>query len=83
MSEPRYEIVVTPLSAEEGGGYVARIPDLPGCVGDGETPEAAVADVREAVAVWSEAQRLNGLPMPEPGWGGGDSVGRGRATRRA
>lgn len=31
-----YRIVVQPLPAEDGGGYLAYVPDLPGCMADGE-----------------------------------------------
>jgi predicted RNase H-like HicB family nuclease len=37
------------------GGFVAECPALPGCVTDGETPEAAVRNAREAIADWLAA----------------------------
>ena len=30
-----YQIIIEALDDEEGGGFVGRVPDLPGCVGDG------------------------------------------------
>jgi predicted RNase H-like HicB family nuclease len=49
------EIVIE--ACEEG--YVARMPDLPGCTGDGDTPEQAAADCRAAALEWlDEEQRL-------------------------
>lgn len=36
------------------GGYTARIPDIP-AYGEGETEDAAIADLREAVRVYIEA----------------------------
>jgi len=50
----------------EGGGIVATVPDLPGCISDGETPEAALANVRDAVAAWIEEAQALGRPVPEP-----------------
>ena len=35
----RYPVVIEPLAPEDGGGFVATVPDLPGCMSDGETPE--------------------------------------------
>ncbi len=32
-----YTVVIKALSDEDGGGYVATVPDLPGCMSDGET----------------------------------------------
>jgi antitoxin HicB len=62
-----YPIVVRPLSEEDGGGYLAAAPDLQGCVGDGDTPEEAIADLRRAIEEWrDEASRLNRkVPKPE------------------
>jgi predicted RNase H-like HicB family nuclease len=28
---------ITPLSKEDGGGFLITFPDLPGCMADGET----------------------------------------------
>ncbi len=39
------------IEASEGG-FIARAPDLPGCMGDGDTPEAAEADCRAAALEW-------------------------------
>lgn len=61
-----YAITVAPLTEEDGGGWIAFAPDLPGCVGDGDTPEAAFKDAQAAVTEWmSEAQRL-GRDIPPP-----------------
>lgn len=55
----RYQVVVRPLSKKDGGGFLASAPDLPGCIADGETPEAAVADLHRAVREWlDELRRL-------------------------
>jgi antitoxin HicB len=45
---------------------VALVPDLPGCMSDGETPEEALANVRDAIAVWIEAARDLDRPIPRP-----------------
>ncbi len=47
--------------------WMARHPDLPGCVSDGETPEEAVANLADARALYIEALRKRGIPVPEPG----------------
>ena len=41
MKKPKFEdyaIEIRPLTDEEGGGFFATFPDLPGCMADGETP---------------------------------------------
>ena len=40
---------IRPLSDIEGGGYLIEFPDYPGCVADGETPEEAIAEGRDAL----------------------------------
>ncbi len=65
--DPRaYPLQVRPLSDDEGGGYLASVPDLPGCMGDGETEAAAIADAQLAIASWIETAGKFGDPVPEP-----------------
>ena len=62
----KYPFKVEPLPEDEGGGFVIRFPDLPGCMSDGATYEEAIANGREAFKVWMEAQIEDGLPVPQP-----------------
>jgi predicted RNase H-like HicB family nuclease len=52
----------------DGGGEVwgVRIPDIPGCVGGGTTPEAAIADAAEALCDVLAHKREGGFPAPPP-----------------
>jgi antitoxin HicB len=61
-----YPVLSEPLSPEDGGGFLATVPDLPGCASDGETAEEALANVRDAVAAWIDEARALGRPVPEP-----------------
>ena len=61
-----YPVVIEPLPAEDGGGFVATVPDLPGCMSDGDTPEEALANVRDAVAAWIDEARALGRSVPNP-----------------
>ena len=65
-----YNIRLTQLSPEDGGVYLAWVPDLPGCMSDGNTPEEAYANAMDAIDDWiSEANRLGRVvPMPGRGW---------------
>ena len=47
--------LIEPLSEEDGGGFFATVPDLPGCMSDGETPEEALVNVQDAILAWIEA----------------------------
>jgi antitoxin HicB len=61
-----YPVLIEPLSAEDGGGFLATVPDLPGCMSDGDTPEEALANVRDAVDAWIEEARRLGRTVPDP-----------------
>jgi len=66
VSELRYPVLIEPLSDEDGGGFLATVPDLPGCMSDGETPEEALVNIRDAILTWIEAAEELGRPVPEP-----------------
>jgi predicted RNase H-like HicB family nuclease len=61
-----YEIRIRPLSGDEGGGFLAEVPELPGCMSDGETPHEALENVFDAINCWMEAAREMGRKVPEP-----------------
>ena len=52
--------------SEEDEGYIADMPDLEACSAFGETPAEALAQVEIAKAVWLEAARAEGKPVPAP-----------------
>jgi antitoxin HicB len=62
----RYRIALRPLEAGEGGGWLAEVPDLPGCMSDGETPQAALDNVMDAIGCWIEAAEEDGRTVPQP-----------------
>ncbi len=60
-----YTILLKPgEDAEEG--WLAEIPDLPGCFTAGETKEEALAMLDEAKQLWLESCLEHGDPIPEP-----------------
>jgi antitoxin HicB len=66
MRKAEYAVVIEPLSEEDGGGFLASVPDLPGCMSDGDTREEAARNVEDAIASWLEEARLVGRAIPEP-----------------
>ena len=63
-----YAHVITPLSEEDGGGYMITLPDLPGCMSDGRTQDEAIENGRDAFAGWVCAQVDMGREVPPPQW---------------
>ena len=61
-----YAIRVEPLSSDEGGGFLVTVPDLPGCMADGETVEHAIAEAHEAFEAWAMAEREGKGDLPAP-----------------
>lgn len=51
---PDVLIHLSRLAPIDGGGWLATSPQLPGCMGDGDTAEAAVTDFRSAATAWRE-----------------------------
>ena len=39
-----YPVSINPLPEEDGGGFLVILPDLPGCMADGDTVEEAIAE---------------------------------------
>jgi predicted RNase H-like HicB family nuclease len=58
----RYAIVVE----KAGKNYSAYVPDLPGCIATGKTPEETEQVIREAVELHLNGLREDGLPIPQP-----------------
>lgn len=61
-----YPHEVKPLAPEDGGGFVATFPDIPGCLGVGDTPEEALADGRLALFACIDALKAADRVPPEP-----------------
>jgi predicted RNase H-like HicB family nuclease len=61
-----YPVRIERLAESDGGGYLATVPDLPGCISDGETPEEALKNVQEAIASWIEAAKEWKQDVPKP-----------------
>lgn len=52
------------IEQDEDGVFVAQVPALPGCISQGMTREAALANVCEAIAGYVESLRAHGEPIP-------------------
>ena len=56
---------VVVVERAENGSFSAYVPDLPGCVACGDTPDEARRSIEEAVALHVESLREHGEPVPE------------------
>lgn len=61
-----YAVRIDRLAESDGGGYLATVPELPGCMSDGATPEEALKNVQDAIASWIESAREWQQDIPKP-----------------
>lgn len=60
----RYTIEI--FYSEEDEGYIAVVPELPGCSAFGETEEEALKEIKTAIELWIEAAKKEGREIPKP-----------------
>ena len=58
----QYIVIVEPTET----GYSAYAPDLPGCVGGGDTIMEALEMLEDAKLGWLTSRLKHGDPIPEP-----------------
>jgi len=58
----KYRIILEP---QPDGGYTAYVPALPGCISEGNDRAQAVANIREAIALYRESLADRNLPAPQ------------------
>jgi predicted RNase H-like HicB family nuclease len=63
-SEYRFEIVI--YWSEADRTFVAEVPDLAGCKGDGATHADALRNVERIIDQWIETARALGREIPKP-----------------
>ena len=60
----RYAIEI--FFSQEDDGFIAIVPELPGCSAFGENEEEALKEVKIAIDLWLETAKKQGLRIPIP-----------------
>jgi len=60
----RYEVII--YWSNEDEAFIAEVPELAGCMADGATYQAALANVETVIQEWIETAKELGRPIPEP-----------------
>jgi len=60
----RYEVII--YWSEEDEAFIAEVPELPGCMADGETYQEALANAEVVIQEWIDTAQELGRPIPEP-----------------
>jgi len=63
----QYKVVLRPLPDQDGGGWLAEIPELLGCISDGNTKDEALRNVEDAKLEWFDYALKKGVSIPQPG----------------
>jgi predicted RNase H-like HicB family nuclease len=60
----RYELII--FWSEEDQLYLVEIPELPGCMADGETYQEAIINAETVISEWIETAQSLGREIPQP-----------------
>ena len=60
----KYEMVI--YWSEEDKSFVVEVPELPGCMADGESYQDAVRNAEIIIQEWIDTAKDMGRPIPEP-----------------
>ncbi len=63
----KYSMIIS--WSEEDECYIVSVPDLPGCLADGETVMSAVENAQVVISEWIETARSLGREIPHPSFG--------------
>jgi predicted RNase H-like HicB family nuclease len=60
----KYEVVI--YWSNEDNLFIAEVPELPGCIADGQSYNDVIDNVQIIMAEWIETARPLGRSIPEP-----------------
>ncbi|MBQ5332473.1 MAG: type II toxin-antitoxin system HicB family antitoxin [Oscillospiraceae bacterium] len=64
LSEHKYEVII--YWSEEDNSYIAEVPELAGCMADGNTMLSALENVHVVINEWIETAKSLGREIPQP-----------------
>ena len=62
--ESRYEIII--FWSDEDNAFIAEVPELPGCMADGETYQEALSNAQQIIQEWLSTAKELGRIVPQP-----------------
>lgn len=60
----RYKLIIYWSQTDEA--FIVEVPELPGCMADGETYQEAVQNIEIIIQEWIETAKELNRPIPEP-----------------
>lgn len=62
--ENKYEIII--FWSEEDAAFIAEVPELPGCMADGNNYQEALANAEIVISEWINTAKELGRKIPQP-----------------
>ena len=63
-NEIKYEVII--FWSDVDDAFIAEVPDLPGCMADGESYEEALSNAQVVICQWIETAKAIGRAVPKP-----------------
>ena len=63
---PVYKYAIEIFYSDDDEGYIAVVPELPGCSAYGESEEQALQEIKTAIDLWLSTARSMGRDIPKP-----------------
>jgi len=60
----KYELII--YWSDEDELYIVEVPELPGCMADGQTYQEAVQNAQRVISEWIETAESLGREIPQP-----------------
>lgn len=60
----KYEMII--YWSDEDSAFIVEVPELPGCMADGQTYQDAIANAETTIQQWIETARDLGRSIPKP-----------------
>ena len=60
----KYERII--YWSEDDNAFIVEVPELPGCMADGETVGDAIANAEVVIREWLDVAKSRGQKIPEP-----------------
>ena len=60
----KYELII--YWSEQDSAFIVEVPELPGCMADGQTYQEAVTNAEIVIQEWIETAKELGRSIPEP-----------------
>lgn len=61
---PKYEIII--YWSNDDNAFIAEVPELPGCMADGDTYQTALANAEVVIQEWLETAQSLSRDIPKP-----------------